>query len=69
MNELRPCPFCGGEAEIVEVTRHIENNKIVAKCQVCGASTKTFGDKAVERCIGAWNLRKGSADETDRKAD
>ena len=56
MNIL-PCPFCGGSAEIREVTRHIENNLIVVKCTRCGASTKTFSEHRPESAIDAWNRR------------
>ena len=55
---LKPCPFCGGNAEIVIVTRHIENNRIVVKCTACGASTKTFSENKTENAQAAWNLRK-----------
>ena len=56
--ELKPCPFCGGVAEIKTVTRHISNNLIVAKCTLCGASTKTFPEAKEDQCRAAWNIRK-----------
>lgn len=57
MDELKPCPFCGGEADVKIVTRHIKNNLIVIKCDLCGASTKTFSDKKPEKACMAWNRR------------
>ena len=57
MSELKPCPFCGGKAEIVEVTRHVTNNRIVVKCSRCGASTRTFSDNKSEYAIDAWERR------------
>ena len=55
--ELKPCPFCGGAAEIVVVTRHIESNRAVAKCSLCEASTKTFSENKRELITQAWNRR------------
>lgn len=41
--KLKPCPFCGGEAEFEHVqTKHIFLRKIsypYVECSVCGAST------------------------------
>lgn len=57
-NELKKCPFCGGNASLVVVTHHIENNLIVVKCDLCGASTKVFGDRYSEKAYAAWNTRR-----------
>ena len=54
---VRSCPFCGGVAEIVQVTRHIKGNLIVVKCSRCGASTKTFSEDKPENAVDAWNMR------------
>ena len=51
------CPFCGGQAEVVTVTRHIDNNKVVVKCSVCGASSRTFPENKVGLARAAWNMR------------
>lgn len=41
-NELKPCPFCGGEAEITFSGRYIQRGHvrgyIVARCRTCKAS-------------------------------
>ena len=62
MNELKSCPFCGGEAELKHQTYAISNvvySYVI--CKECGASTATIkqspsicsDDKAIE----AWNKR------------
>lgn len=68
--ELKPCPFCGGEAYIVPgVYRdggYIENCAHV-KCTKCGANGDTFSEcmpfDVVEQVAAeAWNRR---AEQTD----
>lgn len=46
-NELKPCPFCGGKAEIVFRGRNVGyydddhvKGYIVARCRICKASSK-----------------------------
>jgi len=48
MTELKPCPFCGGEAEIDEFPFSIF-------CMSCFAETK--GCQSVKEAIEAWNRR------------
>lgn len=49
MEELKRCPFCGGEAKI-------EGYKIFwATCKECTTETKVFDTK--EEAIEAWNRR------------
>lgn len=52
MNELKPCPFCGGEAELVEVKWE---EWFWVYCKRCSAETDAFASK--EKAIGAWNRR------------
>lgn len=49
--DLKPCPFCGGEARRTV----IENNLYAVMCCICGAITSAFWlrDSADE----AWNRR------------
>lgn len=64
MTELKPCPFCGGDAE----KRYIKRNKLFAYmrfpyntryvyvcCKVCGATSIVC--VSVENAIEAWNRR------------
>lgn len=59
--ELKPCPFCGGEAVV-----HV-NNGVRAICKECGASSKVLVDgysqgrpngSAIKGVVKAWNTRK-----------
>jgi Lar family restriction alleviation protein len=61
MAELKPCPFCGGEAKLLT-----ENfgEYVWAKCEVCGVQTSRYYVRAVvdgkdgeKRAIEAWNRR------------
>ena len=69
MAELKPCPFCGGEASIKEQTVYVYN-AIFAHCKNCKARVMeyfadapnihgvTLGrEKAIEKAIEAWNRR------------
>ena len=62
MSELKPCPFCGGKAEI-------EHNEILTLmfsyvvCRNCGAKTGEYRVNSTyssdEKAIEAWNRRAG----------
>ena len=57
--ELKPCPFCGGKAIIVQRLKDIGINKYFVKCTKCGART----DDGVEEHVGVlWNKRKPMKD-------
>ena len=63
MIELKPCPFCGGEAEYVYCTGIIiaTLNPIAVKCKECGAATMNV-DASTEYCAKGkaaelWNRR------------
>ncbi|WP_210786703.1 Lar family restriction alleviation protein [Providencia rettgeri] len=51
MNELKKCPFCGGEAKLVGYFL------MEAKCRKCRAS---LPPKEMEEAIYAWNRRANS---------
>lgn len=61
VNELKPCPFCGGEAEIK--SRYIGYGSIglgahdwfAIACNDCRTISKEYGTK--EQAIAAWNNR------------
>lgn len=59
--ELKPCPFCGGEASLVkQVTRNgISTNYFLShyvQCDVCSSRGRVYNDK-IE------NLRRGAGKE------
>ena len=57
MVELKPCPFCGGEARL------FVDDGVRVLCNKCRASSKILVDsecyetRAVEKVIEAWNRR------------
>ena len=74
MPDLKPCPFCGGEARIrIGVTSSVPHvSKAIVICRECSASTDWLYEKKgdaefVFEAIEAWNRRAGGEDkhETD----
>lgn len=56
--ELKPCPFCGGEAKFYQ---NIEENNCFIECTKCQASSPLmyhYGDDAKPHVIEAWNSRQ-----------
>ena len=51
MEELKKCPFCGGEARI----NAYGFNQYSVECLNCGAETSR--EQGVENAIQAWNKR------------
>ena len=51
-NELKPCPFCGGEARLSE-DKDYQIYSVV--CSECDAATNNYGIK--QDAIDAWNKR------------
>lgn len=49
--ELKPCPFCGGEARV----KSFPHNYAVY-CEICGATTQKYAPTK-EMAIKAWNRR------------
>lgn len=62
--ELKPCPFCGGEARC-EPFVCLGFTSYYVGCKECDASTHHFDRK--KEAIMAWNRRVN--DGTERKAD
>lgn len=48
--ELKPCPFCGAEAELKEIT-----GRWAAKCTKECAGTRIFRDK--QKAVDSWSRR------------
>ena len=61
MDELKPCPFCGGKAELVNYG--LTGKLKVVQCSDCGARTRIQANvfdpdiKRGESIIEAWNRR------------
>ena len=56
MAELKFCPFCGGEAEVVVFARVGQRPKFFPTCTNCGAELpRVYRTK--EQAIEAWNTR------------
>ena len=60
-NELKPCPFCGGEAEL-RIQNHIPKGyDYTPRCKdksCCGRLTKKYGTKSI--AVYMWNRRKNT---------
>lgn len=48
--DLKPCPFCGGEAEVL-----VFGGVYMVQCETCGIATDT--DRIKEDVIKKWNTR------------
>ena len=53
MRDLKPCPFCGGEAREEEAD---DGGKFI-ECSTCSACTALHYDRA-ENLVSAWNRRR-----------
>lgn len=47
--KLKPCPFCGGEAEVLAYINYY------VYCSNCGVSTKGYGKEI--KAVKTWNAR------------
>ena len=60
MNELKPCPFCGGKA-ILWVNQMYPEMRSYIQCMKCGAKTDEFmistNFSSDDRAAEAWNRR------------
>jgi Lar family restriction alleviation protein len=59
-DELKPCPFCGASAEIIEVEETDNQGGFVVCCTGCQASTKVWfplKDDATRILRDEWNRR------------
>ena len=51
MIDLKPCPFCGGEAEYIG-----DCEMVRVECNICGANTSGWWDEP-EDAAQDWNRR------------
>ena len=56
--DLKPCPFCGGEADVIEHLFHRLDSSYGLQCKKCKAETYQFYESE-EKAIEAWNRRAG----------
>lgn len=54
MSELKRCPFCGGEAKILETD--VGSFRVI--CKECSCSVGRYWYWSIEEAINAWNTRK-----------
>lgn len=45
--DLKPCPFCGGEAEITDLvmSKLLDDERMQVKCILCGATVESIQSK------------------------
>ena len=59
-NDLKPCPFCGGEA-IIKMAAQLTLPCVYVKCSKCGVCTDGITISAEycanDKASGAWNRR------------
>ena len=53
--ELKPCPFCGGEGYLNDITYLDEKTRYYIMCTKCKASTGL--QKSKKAAINIWNTR------------
>ena len=53
-SELKPCPFCGGEAEIID-----DAMGTISRCRSCGAEDGNggYGEGGYKLAVKDWNSR------------
>lgn len=56
MQELKPCPFCGGEPYLVEAYGR-NRASVFVECAHCEASGEPFDIGHDKEAIAAWNTR------------
>ena len=57
--ELKPCPFCRGEAEIIQNPKKSTTVYNYIKCKICGSMTHSFFTTGA--AVKAWNRRADNA--------
>lgn len=57
IEELEPCPFCGGDAELTIMLLGDGGVAYGVACLDCKAETAFFTDE--EKAVEAWNVRVG----------
>ena len=61
MSELKPCPFCGGEAEFLVYEYSVNSGTV--ECKSCATTSNLITDR--ESAIKAWNTRANEQEMKD----
>ena len=64
MDQLKPCPFCGGAVEIVG-----ESNPFLIWCETCGLEFGHEKDYKTYQIVEAWNRRVDDGYSDQRHGD
>lgn len=57
MDQLKPCPFCGGEAKIKSSSAFGLIPCVYVQCQKCGVRTGNWTSKSQNKANAFWNRR------------
>lgn len=66
---LKPCPFCGGEASVVNVSYKYEQWFVTCDNDYCTAKPFTTEFDTPQKAIDAWNMRTEQTCEMVKLAD
>lgn len=68
MQDIKKCPFCGGDGELTQrLNARAGNYFVFVSCNLCNAQSKVFSSeddafksgkksKACEKAVKAWNM-------------
>ena len=65
MDELKPCPFCGGNAMIIANRHRHDQTTFYVKCNNinCGVIPETYEVNSINYAIEIWNGRANNGKE------
>ena len=57
MENLKPCPFCGGRPDVVAINK--ERWVVTCHSDTCAVNPETDAFDTAEEAVSAWNHRAG----------